>query len=174
MINKKIFQLIILLLIPTININAQNNIEQTNEELELIGSIKTNNRTNYEISDCIVNSTMIMGVTSFTKSKKEASESSFVNGNYSYSYFVDDYSSQAGKISFNYSYLIKNGEINYRIYNFEHDGTDTEFASISHLTKSWNDEIGKIFTEKQYYEIMKDLLTNAANAIRMIKNYCLK
>ncbi len=170
---KKLFKLIIILIISSNNINAQNKNKQKNEILELNGSITVENKTNFEVSDCIANSAMIMGVSSYTKSEKDASESSFVHGNYSYSYFVNDYSSEAGKINFKYSYIIKDGKINYKFYDFKHNGNKTKFKSIGLLSTSWNEEIAKTFTEDQYYEIMIDLITNTSNLIKMIKETCL-
>jgi hypothetical protein len=86
---------------------------------------------------------------------------------------VNDYETEAGSISFKYSYQIKDNVISYRFYDFEHDGTETDFKSIGLMPEKWNTDIGKIYTEKQYIEIMKDLYANSANAIRMIKKYCL-
>ena len=135
-------------------------------------AIESKDKSNLELAHCIANSAMIMGVTSYTESENESIDASYVNGNYSYSYYVNDYESEAGSISFKYAYEIKSGVISYKFYDFIHNGTGTEFKSIGNLPEKWNSKIGEIFTEKQYVEIMKDLFMNSANAIRMIKKYC--
>jgi hypothetical protein len=167
---KKAFVIIIFLLAISFTVKGQ----ASTEALLLTGKIKTSNKSNHEVANCIANSAMVMGVTAYTESEEDAIESSFVEGNYSYSYFVDDYESQAGLISFNYSYQIKDGEINYRFYDFNHDGNDTDFKSIGIIPKLWNKEVGEIFTEKQYIEILTDLTVNTVNAIRMVTKYCAK
>ena len=148
------------------------NSNESSKILAITGNIESKDKSNLELADCIANSAMIEGVTSYTESENESIDSSYVNGNYSYSYYVNDYESEAGSISFKYSYEIKDGVISYKFYDFIHDGTGTEFKSIGNLPEKWNSEVGEIFTEKQYVEIMKDLFMNSANAIRMIKKYC--
>ncbi len=142
--------------------------------LEIVGLLEADSKENFEISECIVNSAMILGVESYTDSEQNSRDSSFVNGNYAYSYFVDDYSSEAGEVKFKFSYQIKNGIINYKFYDFEHNGRNTKFKSIGILSKNWNENIGSTFTENQYSEIMTDIKLNVANSIRMISKYCLK
>lgn len=144
------------------------------KNLELTGTITSTNASNLELADCIANSAMIMGVTSYTQSESDATESAYVKGNYSYGYYVNNYETEAGNISFNYSYTIKDNVITYRFYDFKHDGSNTSFASIGAIPDKWNATIGKVFTQKQYAEIMKDLLTNSVNAIHMIKKHCAK
>lgn len=85
---------------------------------------------------------------------------------------VNDYKSEAGNISFKFSYKIKEGMIAYKFYDFKHDGEGTAFYSIGNIPEKWNHEVGKIFTEKQYSEIMTDVYLNSANAVRLIKKYC--
>ncbi len=148
----------------------------TNESvnLEFKGIIEATGKSNYELSECIASSAMIIGVETQTESEKDALDSSFVKGEYSYSYYVDDYESYAGEVKFKFEYIIRNGQINYRIYDFEHEKSDSKFQSVGILPEKWNDKVKLSFTEKQYSEIMVDLRMNVANAIRMINKYCIR
>jgi hypothetical protein len=163
--------LLLILLVFSFSLFGQNSNESS-KTLEITGNIESKGKSNLELADCIANSAMIMGVTSYTESENESVDSAYVNGSYSYSYYVNDYESEAGSISFKYMYEIKDGIISYKFYDFLHDGTGTEFKSIGNLSKKWNSEVGEIFTQKQYVEIMKDLFMNSTNAIRMIKKNC--
>ena len=115
-----------------------------------------------------------MGIESKTESDEEALDSAFVKGEYSYSYYVDDYESPAGEVKFKFEYIIRDGQINYRLYDFEHEKSDSKFTSIGLLPKEWNEKVKSSFSKKQYAEIMTDLKLNVANAIRMINKYCIK
>ncbi len=153
------------------SVSGQSLIETPNV-LELSGDIKFNSKTNLELVDCIVNSFVAMGLTEYSETENEL-EPSFIKGNYSYSYYVDDYESEAGVINFKYLYEIKDGVLSYKFYQFDHDGSNTKFKSIGVLPEKWYEEIGKTFTEKQYIEIMKDIYANFVNTIRLIKKYCI-
>lgn len=148
--------------------------KEPTEMFVLTGTIQTATKSNLELADCIANSSMIMGITAYTTSEKEAAESSFVEGNYAFNYFVNNYESQAGKIDFKYVFNSKDGVIEYKFYDFVHDGTNTNFKSIGTIPKKWNDTIGLIFTKDQFMEIMIDLTGNVALALRMIKENCVK
>lgn len=143
------------------------------KHLEIRGIIKSSDKSNLELANCIAHSAMIQGVSSYSESESASLDSSFVEGSYYYSFYVNNYESEAGIVNFNYSYQIKDGRITYTFYDFQHDGNETEFKSIGALPEKWNDEVGKVFTKKQYAEIMKDLLANTNNTIRMIKKYCM-
>lgn len=117
---------------------------------------------------------MIQGVESQTESENEAVEHAFVKGRYAYSYYVNDYKDFVGEIKFKFEYIIINGQINYRFYDFEHDKLNSTFKSIGLLPKQWNENVKVSFTKKEYVDIVKDLKSNAANAIRIITKYCLK
>lgn len=158
-----------------INIHAQNKTLTTTQKqksLTIEGKITIANQSNLELAYCIANSAMVLGVTNYTTTEEEAIDSAFVQGNYSYNYYVDNYDTEAGTISFNYEYIIKNGEITYTYTDFVHDGTGTTFKSIGNLPEKWNANVGEVFTEKQYSEIMNDVRANIANAVRMVKKYC--
>ena len=160
-----------------ISVSAFSQIISSEDEsgnLQFKGVIKVTKKSNYELSECISSSAMIMGVNSKTESNKEALDSAFVKGENSYSYYVDDYGSPAGEVKYKFEYIIKNGQINYRLYDFEHKKSDSKFASIGLLPKEWNEKVKSSFSKKQYTEIMTDLKLNVANAIRMINKYCVK
>jgi hypothetical protein len=142
--------------------------------LQFNGVIKVTDKSNFELSECISSSAMIMGIESKTESDEKALDSAFVKGEYSYSYYVDEYGSPAGEVKFKFEYIIRDGQINYRLYDFEHEKSDSKFASIGLLPKEWNEKIKSSFSKKQYAEIMTDLKLNVANAIRMINKYCVK
>ncbi|WP_299888477.1 hypothetical protein [uncultured Lacinutrix sp.] len=166
-----------LLILFTFSINAYSQIISSNDKfgnLQFIGNINTENKSNYDLSECISTSAMIMGIESKTESKEAAIESSFVKGEYSYSYYVNDYEASAGEVQFKFEYTIKKGAIAYKLYDFEHLKSDSEFESIGILPNEWNEKVKASFTKKQYAEIMTDLRLNVANAIRMINKYCTK
>jgi hypothetical protein len=142
--------------------------------LQFNGVIKVTDKSNFELSECISSAAMIMGIESKTESASEALDSAFVKGGYSYSYYVDNYESPAGEVKFKFEYIIRDGQINYRLYDFEHVKSDSKFASIGLLPKEWNEKVESSFSKKQYAEIMTDLKLNVANAIRMINKYCVK
>jgi hypothetical protein len=167
---KKI-NLISILFACTLTVLGQNS-DESNTYLELTGKIVVKGKSNLEIANCIANSAMIVGVTSYSELESECIESCYVKGRYAYSYYVNDYGSKAGSISFKYEYKIINNIISYSFNEFIHDGTGTQFKSIGNIPEKWNQEVGEIFTEKQYTEIMNDLFINYTNAIRMIKKYC--
>jgi len=173
----KKLKIIILSLNFILIVNLFGQLDSSSDEngnLQFTGVIKTKNNDNFELSECISNSAMILGIESKTKSEKEAKKSSYVKGNYAYAYYVDDYESEAGRVKFTYEYIVKNGQIHYRLFNFEHEQSKSKFESVGLLTEKWNKKIKSSFTKKQYAEIMTDLRANAANAIRMIKKYCAK
>jgi len=153
------------------NLNGQT-LNKENKNLEFKGEIKTHNASDLDLVDCIVNSSTLMGVTSYSNSEAEDKEPASVIGDYGYTYYVDDYEKLAGYVSFKYKFDINKGLISYIFYDFEHDGEDTEFESLGLLTTSWNEGNTKVFTENQYLEILKDIVGNTVNVIRMIKSYC--
>ncbi|NQY05688.1 MAG: hypothetical protein HRT68_05640 [Flavobacteriaceae bacterium] len=168
---------ILLSTILIISVNAFSQIIGSVDEsgnLQFKGVIEVTNKSNFELSECISSSAMIMGIESKTESDGEALDSAFVKGEYSYSYYVDDYGSQAGEVKFKFEYIIRDGQINYRFYDFEHKKSESKFASIGLLPKEWNEKVKSSFSKKQYTEIMTDLKLNVANAIRMINKNCVK
>ena len=107
-----------------------------------------------------------------TELEEDATDSSFVKGAYAYNYYVDDYESPAGKVKFKFQYLIKEGQLTYRLYDFEHVKSDSKFESVGLLPEKWNDQVKASFTKAQYSEIFVDLRFNVNHAIRMVKKYC--
>jgi len=164
-----------LILLVINNSFGQNNLTKEIDKLILFeGIIDAENKNNFDISECLSNSAMIMGIKSKTETIDQAKESSFVKGQYSYSYYVNDYEAKAGDVEFKFEYIIKNAKIHFKIYDFIHTKGNSEFDSIGLLPMEWNAKIGKTFTKEQYNEIMGDLGFNALNSLRMIKKNCAK
>ena len=70
-----------------ISINAFSQIVGSEDEsgnLQFKGVIKVTDKSNFEISECISSSAMIMGIESKTESDGEALDSAFVKGMYSF------------------------------------------------------------------------------------------
>tara|TARA_R100000541_G_C1858166_1_gene78759 strand:+ start:114 stop:635 length:522 start_codon:yes stop_codon:yes gene_type:complete len=172
--NKTIFNIILILLVFSNSYSQDDQVSEKSESIIFEGIIDTADKDNFELSECIANSAMIMGIESKTETIDSSKESSFVKGQYSYSYYVNDYEKQAGIVEFKFEYIVKNEKIHFKIYDFIHRRGDSEFDSLGLLPKKWNERIGKTFTEKQYDEIMADLVFNALNSLRMIKKYCIK
>lgn len=143
-------------------------------KLQFTGNIGAKGKKNYDLSECISTSAMIEGVEFKTESIEKAVESSYVKGTYSFSYYVDDYGESAGEVKFKFEYLIANEEINYRLFDFKHEKSDSNFESIGILPYEWDEKVKASFTKKQYAEIMTDLKLNVVNAIRMINKNCVK
>jgi len=165
--------LFFLLLIVFFNLSSQ--VSSTAEKfktLQFKGVIDAPGKDNFELSECIAGSAMLAGIISQTKSKEQAVDSSFVKGEYTYTYYVDNYEKFAGFIKFKFEYIIKKGQIHYRFYDFEHEKSDSDFESIGLLPEKPNEKVRKVFTEKQYDTIMTDLKMNIAHSLRLIVKYC--
>lgn len=139
---------------------------------EFTGTIKTSNKSNFEISECISENVVLVGVKSKTKNEKDATASSFVNGEHSFGYYVDDYSKFAGNIEFKFEFIISNNEIKYKFYNFTHLKSNSSYKSLGILPKDWNINI-KQFSQSQYEEIQNDIKLNMFNYLRLIQNKCI-
>lgn len=164
------------LMLFIISLNVYSQIKSSFDEfgnLQFTGIMDTASESNFELSECISASALIFGIESKTESVENGIDSSFVKGGYSYSYYVDDYESSAGEVKFKFEYIIKNGNISYRFWDFEHEKSGSEFESIGLLPRDWNEKIKETFTKKQYTEIKTDIRLNVSNAIRMITKYCI-
>lgn len=170
----KILNLLLLLFFSMTIYSQTNSSNEETENLQFTGTINTEGKSNYELSDCISTSAMIQGIESKTESEEAAIDSSFVKGAYAFSYYVDDYGASAGEVKFQFEYIIKEGVIAYQLYDFEHHQSESKFESVGILPTDWNEKVKASFTKKQYAEIMTDLKMNVANAIRMINKYCVK
>ena len=164
----------ILLIISVSTFGQVKSSADSSGNLQFIGILKVADKSNSELSECISSSAMIMGVDSKTESDNESLDSAFVKGSYSYSYYVNNYEVPAGDVMYKFEYVIRDGQINYRLYDFEHEKSDSKFESIGLLPNDWNEKVKDSFSKKQYAEVMTDIKLNVANNIRLIKKYCLK
>lgn len=87
---------------------------------------------------------------------------------------VDEDDKPAGWIAFDFEYLVKDGTISYRYYNFVHSAEeeDAVFASIGTLPAVWNEKVAKVFTKGQYAEIQNYMTANVRVALKLAKKYC--
>lgn len=168
----KLFYLITLLIISSNCISQLTSTEDEYGNIQFKGIIEVPHKTNFQVSECISSLMMVVGITFKTETKEEAGDSSIVKGEYSYTYYVDDHKSFAGEVKFKFEYITKKGAINYRIYDFVHEKSNSKFNSIGKLPKEWNEKVGQVFTKIQFNEIISDLILNAANSIRIINKYC--
>jgi len=170
----KILSLLVLLFATTNTFSQILSSSDDSGNLQFTGVTKVVDKSNFELSECIAHLALIVGIESKTEKLESSKDSSFVRGKYAYSYYVDHYESPAGEVKFKYEYIIKNGQVQYRFYDFEHEQASSKFKTIGLLPKTWNKKIQATFTKDQYGEIMTDIKLNIAHALRMIDKYCLK
>jgi len=152
---------------------AQTPNEDKNGNLEIKGEILVS-QDNFELCSCISKAHALNGVKTFTQNEEVAKISAFVLGDWSSAYYVNDYSKLAGNILFKYEFIIKDGIINYRFYQFTHEQKDSEFESIGQLPSSWNSNVGAQFNKGQYWEIINAIQTNIAEKVQLISKQCLQ
>lgn len=157
-------------LIITLNfVNAQINFSgDENDNLILIQNKKNNSSDITVISDCFSNNDFIESIKAIKKSEK----SIVIIGTYEYTYYVDNYETYAGLISHDFIITIDNQNIEYKFMNFVHKKDNSNFNSLGRLSFNYNEKTNKIFTKKNYEEIISDLRINLVNHIRMISKNC--
>lgn len=120
------------------------------------------------ILNCLVDAPIFIGVDETSQYVDEELEQEYIRGQWEYGYYVNNTSDFAGNVEFSYEIKISDGIIHYNYYNFMHRAGDSEFKSIGILPLEINDKVLKIFTEKQYKEIIGDLKFNHVVVVKRI------
>ena len=154
-------------------LKAQNPNEDKNGNLEIKGEILVS-QNNFEVCSCISKAHALNGVKTFTENEKTAESSAFVLGDWSSAYFVNDDSKLAGNFLYNFEFIIKDGKIHYRFYNFKHEQKDSEFKGVGRLPSEWNSTVGLQFNKGQYWELINAIQTDIAETIQLISSQCLQ
>ena len=155
------------MLLPSLGTYGQITANSKNKVLEFVGVLKTTNKSNFELCNCIF-SEVNEGAVSKTASENQAIDSAYVKGTFSYSYYLGNNQNEASHVKSIYTYTIKKGEIHYNYYDFEHDKLD----SSGWLPKKWNKNVGKTFSKKQYGAIMTDIKFMIAEEVQKINKRC--
>lgn len=171
--SKNFFFYLLILCISSTTLVGQSDETKSYKPLFLDGSLKIKNKTNFEISECIANATFIMGIESKTASKEDAKDSSFIKGNYQYTYFLDDYTTLAGVISYQFEYIIKNGTVVFKFYNFIHNRGDSEYLSVGIFPANYAGKVKKTFTKEQHGVLLNSIKENMTQALKSINKNCL-
>ncbi|MGJ8666674.1 MAG: hypothetical protein ACSHW7_09930 [Patiriisocius sp.] len=138
-----------------------------NGRIELDSNIASKN----EILNCILNSPTTIGVVDYSRTKDENSKMCFVKGKWQYSYYINSGETSAGTVEFKYQFNISDGYIDYNYYDFIHTKDDSDFESIGFLPYKFNGKVSKVFTEKQFEEIVGEIFLNQLLAIKRTKKY---
>lgn len=155
--------------------NLKKVILSSDEKGNLIakGKIELENKTasKEEILDCILNSSMTIGIEETSKTVNNKLDFEFIKGKWQYTYYVNNSSDFAGIVEFKYEFKIFNGNIDYRYYDFIHYKDDSEFKSIGQLPFEITESILNVFTKEQYNTIISDIYMNQVLAIKRTKQY---
>lgn len=161
-----------LLLFTAINTYAQINASaDADHNLQFKGTLQAPNKSNTELAQCIYSSPII---SMFIASEDMQPDTALFKGSNSFSHYVDDITTPAGEVSFQFEYLTKDSLVAYRFYHFQHHQSDSKFQSVGQLPLAWKDLTNPSFSQTQYEEIVADLRLNVAHAVRMILKYCIQ
>lgn len=138
------------------------------------GELTGADKDNFEACRCLNEDMPMFGISSFTEEKEDAKNGAFVKGSWSYNYYVDADDKPAGSIAFDFEYLVKDGTISYRYYNFIHsqEEEDPVFAPIGALPAVWDEKVSRVFTKEQYSRIQSSMTANVRVALKLAKKYC--
>ena len=124
-----------------------------------------------EILNCLLATPIVIGLQESSEYSEEVTDNEYIRGQWEYGYYVNNTTDFAGRVSFKYEFIISDGIINYRYYDFTHDKGSSEFDSIGKLPFEINDTVLKVFTNKQYQEIMGDVRFNHVANIKRLKEF---
>ncbi|WP_157957256.1 hypothetical protein [Winogradskyella tangerina] len=133
--------------------------------------LEDQNAPKKEILNCLLATPIVIGLQESSEDTDEAIDKEYIRGKWEYGYYVNNTTDLAGRVSFKYEFIISDGVINYRYYDFTHDKGSSEFNSIGKLPFEINDAVLKVFTNKQYREIMGDIRFNHVANIKRLKEF---
>lgn len=114
-----------------------------------------------------------MGVTAIEEVEQEGKTKAIVYGQWQFSYRLDDTELPVGIVQHKYKYEIAEDAIWYHFYDYRHLGESANFKSLGPLSSVWTEEVGAVFSENLYSELLYYISVDWTNAIRLFKKYCL-
>ena len=151
-----------------------NEVPTDDGRLEFGGTLVTSKQSVGELYDCVRNLIFLVEIEQQTLEGKGKKQVGTVAGSWKFNYYVDNLEVDAGLVGFDYTFVIKQGELQYRFFNFTHWQGDSKMASLGAFPAKWSDDLKRKMKKEHFLEVSRDVRFNAAIWVRQLKKYCLE